>query len=237
MTKANTGIWEFTIKHFTLYRMNTYLRSSLGNYERAVALYRWNCELASAYWEAIAYIEVALRNLLDRKMTQRQISLGRSTHWIFDDNYELGRSKDQNVVSTQPFKEIADAMRRVRKNGKPLTPDQIISELSFGFWHQLVSKKQLFLWPELASGFVNAPSRRQSYISNLTLEIRDLRNRIGHHHRLGDDAIESGFKFINQLAGSIDEELVAWIGSNSRINNLLKTNPIKFATKKEEKIK
>ena len=113
MTKANTGIWEFTIKHFTLHRMNTYLRSSLGNYERAAELYRWNSELASAYWEAIAYIEVALRNLLDRKMTQRQISMGRSTHWIFDDDHELGRSRDPNLVSTQPFKEIADAMRRV----------------------------------------------------------------------------------------------------------------------------
>ena len=164
MTKANTGIWEFTIKHFTLYRMNTYLRSSLGSYERAVALYRWNSELASAYWEAIAYIEVALRNLLDRKMTQRQISLGRSTHWIFDDSYELGRSKDPKVVPTQPFKEISDAMRRVRKNGKPLTPDQIISKLSFGF---------------------------------------------------------------NQLAGSIDEELVSWIGYNSRINQLIKNYPMK----------
>ena len=143
MTKANTGNWEFTIKHFTLYRMNTYLRSSLGNYERAVALYRWN------------------------------------------------------------------------------------SELSFGFWHQLVSKRQLFLWPELASGFVNAPSRRQSYISNLTLEIRDLRNRIGHHHRLGVDAVESGFQIINQLAGSIDKELVEWIGSNSRINQLVENHPMK----------
>jgi hypothetical protein len=187
MTKANTGIWEFTIKHFTLYRMNTYLRSSLGNNERAVALYRWNSELASAYWEAIAYIEVALRNLLDRKMTQRQISLGRSTHWIFDDIYELGRSKDPNIVS----------------------------------------KKQLFLWPELASGFLNAPSRRQSYFSNLTLEIRDLRNRIGHHHRLGVDAVESGFKIINQLAGLIDEELVVWIESGSRINQLIENHPMK----------
>jgi|GEM_PF-840514 len=233
MTKANTGIWEFTIKHFTLYRMNTYLRSSLGNYERAVALYRWNSELASAYWEAIAYIEVALRNLLDRKMTQRQIFLGRGRHWIFDDNYELGRSKDPSMAPSQPFKEIADAMGRVRKNRKPLTPDQIISELSFGFWHQLVSKKQLFLWPELASGFVNAPSRRQSYISNLTLDIRDLRNRIGHHHRLGSNAIENGFHIINQLADSIDRDLVVWIGSNSRINELLKTNPMNVAPEHE----
>jgi len=77
MTKANTGIWEFTIKHFTLYRMNTYLRSSLGNYERAVALYRWNSELASAYWEAIAYIEVALRNLLEGKNDAASDFLGK----------------------------------------------------------------------------------------------------------------------------------------------------------------
>lgn len=158
MTKVNKDLWEFTVKHFGKFRMDSFLRSSLGNRDQAVELYRWNSELASAYWEAIASIEVALRNLLNQKMTERQHSLDRDTHWIFDDHFELGRHKIVGEAPSQPFKEIADAMRRVRKNRKPMTPNQIISELSFGFWHQLVSKRQLFLWPELASGFPNAPS-------------------------------------------------------------------------------
>lgn len=225
MTKSNTELWEFTVKHFSVLRMNSYLRTMLGNREMAVQLYRWNSELAAAYWEAIAYVEVALRNLIDEKMTLRQHTLGRDTHWIFDDFFELGRSKNANEPPSQPYKEISDAMRRVRSNRKPMTPDQIISELSFGFWHQMLSKKQLFLWPGLASGFINAPSRSQSYISNLTFEIRNLRNRIGHHHRLDSHSAVFGFQLILQLARAIDEELAAWIVEGSRVDDLIKRIP------------
>ena len=198
-------------------RLAAYLTSCSNDTSCAVILYRRNVEVASAFWEAIAYVEVALRNLLDRKMTERQVELGRTAHWIFDDNYELGRSHSDTQAHRQPFKEISDAMGRVRKNRKPMTPSQIISELSFGFWHQLVSKRQLFLWPGLASGFINAPSRDQNYISGLTLEIRDLRNRIGHHHRLNEHSIDSGHLAIIKLAGAIDEDLLAWIMKDSRI--------------------
>jgi hypothetical protein len=225
MTKSKAEMWEFTIRHFSAPRMNSYFRTMFGNREMAVQLYRWNSELASAYWEAIAYVEVALRNLIDEKMTLRQNSLGRDSHWIFDDFFELGRSKDSHEPPSQPFKEISDAMRRVRSNKKPMTPDQIISELSFGFWHQMLSKKQLFLWPGLASGFKNAPSRSQSYISNLTFEIRNLRNRIGHHHRLDSHSAIFNFELILQLARAIDEELAAWIVEGSRVDELLKSIP------------
>jgi hypothetical protein len=190
-----------------------------GNHEMAVQLYRWNSESASAYWEAIAYVEVALRNLIDEKMTLRQHSLGRDTHWIFDDFFELGRNQILGEPPTQPFKEISDAMRRVRSNRKPMTPDQIISELSFGFWHQMLSKKQLFLWPGLASGFINAPS------SSLTFEIRNLRNRIGHHHRLDSNSAVAGFQLILKLACAIDEDLAEWILKGSRVDELLKSLP------------
>ena len=166
-----------------------------------------------------------MRNLINEKMTLRQHSLGRNNHWIFDDFFELGRSKDSNEPPSQPFKEISDAMRRVRSNRKPMTPDQIISELSFGFWHQMLSKKQLFLWPGLASGFINAPSRSQSYISSLTFEIRNLRNRIGHHHRLDSHSAVFGFQLILQLARAIDEELATWIIEGSRVDELLKNIP------------
>ena len=227
MTKANEHLWEFAIETFSKWRMSTYLRSSDENTSIALELYRWNSELSSAYWEGIAYLEVALRNLLDKKMTQRQQILGRSQHWIFDDFSELGRARTSDTQDKQPFLEIVSAMRRVRKNRKPMTPDQIISELSFGFWHQLVSKKQLFLWPELASGFANAPSRNQNYISALTLEIRDLRNRIGHHHRLTAHSIDTGYLTIISLATAMNIQLAEWIEKDSRIKSLLQNQPMK----------
>ena len=227
MTKVKKDLWEFAVEHFSNFRMASYLASSLQEKAVAVEIYRWNTEVASAYWEAIAYVEVSLRNLLDKKMTQRHQLLGRSGHWIFDNYHELGRARIATETHSQPFREIAEAMNRVRKNGKPMKPAQIISELSFGFWHQLVSKRQLFLWPELASGFINAPSRDQNYISNLTFEVRELRNRIGHHHRLNQYSIRNGWQFIVKLAGAIDENLVDWITMNSRMQALMQNHPMK----------
>ncbi|CAB5119967.1 MAG: hypothetical protein F2954_05150 [Actinobacteria bacterium] len=64
-----------------------------------------------------------------------------------------------------------------------------------------------------------------SYISNLTFEIRNLRNRIGHHHRLDAHSAVFGFQLILQLARAIDEDLEAWIVEGSRVDELIKGIP------------
>ena len=162
MTKANEHLWEFAIDTFSKWRMSTYLRSSDENTSIALELYRWNSELSSAYWEGIAYLEVALRNLLDKKMTQRQQILGRSQHWIFDDFSELGRARTSDTQDKQPY-----------------------------------------------------------------LEIRDLRNRIGHHHRLTAHSIDTGYLTIISLATAMNIQLAEWIEKDSRIKSLLQNQPMK----------
>ncbi len=221
MTKVNDSLWTFAEEHFTSIRLSKYLGQAKGDQEQAVLLYRWNSELSAAVWEALGYLEVALRNLLDKKLTERHVKLGRSGHWILDDNFEFGRSPHASHKPNQPFFEVTGAIKRVERNRKRVTPDQIISELSFGFWNQLISKKHQFLWPDLASGFPNAPSRDQSYISNLTQDIRRIRNRIGHHHRLNPELAKNAEQIILQLAFSIDSQLVDWIEERSRISQLM----------------
>ncbi|CAB5119987.1 unannotated protein [freshwater metagenome] len=39
MTYSNTDSWEFSIKNFSALRMNSYLRTMVGNREMAVQLY------------------------------------------------------------------------------------------------------------------------------------------------------------------------------------------------------
>lgn len=81
-----------------------------------------------------------------------------SCHWIFDDNFELGREANGPSRHKQPYADVATAISRVRSNKIPLNSGQVISELSFGFWHQMASKRQSFLWPDLVAAFRNGPT-------------------------------------------------------------------------------
>jgi len=218
-------MWTFMERHFAHARLQSYLDECKGVEETAIRLYQWNSELSAAFWESIGYLEVALRNRIDRQLTVRNLKRGRTEHWIFDDHSELGRDKTTYGNHRQPYLEIDAAMRRVRKNGKQLNPGQIISEMSFGFWHQMVSKKQLFMWPDLAAGFPNLPNRNQGMIADLTQSTRIMRNRIGHHHRIWAIDVDRNYSDLLTLAGFIDKDLREWISVQSNIIEVLTRRP------------
>ena len=135
--------WAFYERHFAHARLQHYLTHTGGDQAAAMKLYRWNAAVSGAFWQSLAYFEVALRNALDARMIARHTAAGRPGHWVFDDARELGRDADGPRQHRQPYKDIAEAIRRVRRNQKPLSSGQIISEVSFGFWHQMGDRSQI----------------------------------------------------------------------------------------------
>ncbi len=206
-------------------RLAGYLAACGGDAGRAAALYQWNAELTAAVWVPLGHVEVALRNTIDQRLALRHRQLGRTGNWVFDDARELGRDARGRGHHAFPYSDIEAALRRVRRNSKPLTPDQIISEVSFGFWHQMVSAKQMRVWPGLASGFPYAPSRDQAHVRTLVSEIRDLRNRMGHHHRIWTLDVAARHERILTLAGFMDPELRVWIEARSAVFDVLARRP------------
>ncbi|MCS5718816.1 hypothetical protein N1027_11790 [Herbiconiux sp. CPCC 205763] len=150
---------------------------------------------------------------------------GRSGHWIFDDAFELGRDANWPPRLKQPYLDVSTAIGRVRRNGMPVSPDQVISELPFGFWHQMVSKRQSFLWPDLVAAFPNSPNRSQAAIHDPVVRLRTFRNRIGHHHRICSFDIAGRYADILTIAAYLDTDLSAWIDARSRVARLLGTRP------------
>lgn len=211
--------------HFTAPRLHNYLMECKGDKGKAILLYRWNSELSAAFWESIGYLEVAFRNRIDHQLTVRHLEHGRTGHWIFDDYFELGRDRTVSGNHRQPYLEINAAINRVLNNGKELSAGQIISEMSFGFWHQLVSKKQLYLWPDIVTGFPRLQGRSQGLITDLTQSIRATRNRIGHHHRIWAGDVDKNYLDLLTLAGFIDEDLREWISMRSAVSEVLARRP------------
>lgn len=223
---SNSEPWGLFQSHFGHARLRHYLDEYDGDTTRAMQLYEWNAELSAAFWEPLGHLEVALRNTIDCQMSARHNDLGRAGHWIYDDAQELGRDRGRgNYKHKYPYVDINTAIARVKKNNKPLDPGQVISEVSFGFWHQMVSKSQMFLWPDIASGFPYMKGRSQAPVSDIVSSLREFRNRVGHHHRIWALDVSQKYDQIVSLAGYIDPALAAWIEQQSRVREVVARRP------------
>lgn len=217
--------WQFYERHFAQERLRHYLNDCNGDQALAAELYRWNSAVSGAFWEGLSYFEVSIRNAIDARMSARHAKKGRTGHWIFDDARELGRDRFGVGNHQQPYLDVDRAKKRVSHNGMPMTAGQVMSELSFGFWHQMVSKKQKFLWPDLASAFPHAPNRAQPTVHDPVQRLRDLRNRVGHHHRVWSLNLAALHDDMLDVAGYVDPDLRTFVAGRSRVPMLLSNQP------------
>ena len=212
--------------HISEPRLRQYLGQFGGDKDRALNLYRWNAQLATAFFVDLGHLEVGLRNALDARMQARHIARGLTGTWLEDPRGELGRDFSGARKHRQPYRDVATARDRVRNNHKPYSHGQVLSETSFGLWHQLVSKKWTNLWPDLADAFPHAPDRARDTVAVPVSDLRDLRNRIGHHHRIWPLGCAQLHGQLLDVSGYIDPELRNWIEAGSVVPTLLLASPI-----------
>jgi hypothetical protein len=147
----------------------------------AVELYRWNAELAGAFWESLGHVEVLLRYTLAERLASGQEPLGHPLSWLVE---------GATGLDPRGYDDIVKARGRVRAKKKAPTGAQIISELGFGFWRFLVARRyQGELWPDLASGFHYAPIRSRSTLEDPIVRLHDFRNRLAHHQRIWSEPV------------------------------------------------
>lgn len=217
--KSQSLQWEFYERHFAAARMAHYLKEFDGDQTKAKALYGWNNEISAGFWEVLAYLEVALRNTIDRQMTARRQAAGDNQHWLMGENLNLIQ------LNSRLGKDLEEAKRRVFQNGKELTGEQMLSELSFNFWTLMVANRTKRYWPDLAGGFIGLPNRNSKELSELLNEVRNFRNRIGHHHRIWNFDLDAMNQKIQRLALFIDPTFAEWLLEKSRVEEILKSRP------------
>ncbi|MHB1808720.1 MAG: hypothetical protein ACYCU0_05415 [Solirubrobacteraceae bacterium] len=217
MTSSRLHLSPSDLKRlFSAERLSTYIAHCRGDFAAALEMYRWNSAITAAFWEPIGHLEVALRNTLANRLQERHHRLERSGSWLDDPVGELsGRARQ----------DIAGARDRVRQKGKRASDGQTISELSFGFWRFLITKKLTRLWPDLASGFPHAPDRRRETIEAPLARLHVFRNRLAHHQRVWSHAPEERYQDLLALASFIDPALPAWIEATSKVHSTLDAKP------------
>lgn len=174
--------------------------------------------MTGALWEAMGYLEVALRNTLASRLARRHRRLGRPGNWLDDPAGEL---------DVQARDDIGAARRRVQRNRKPLTFDQVISELGFGFWRYLLARRYATtLWPDLAGGFPHSPDRNRATIDAPVRKLHLLRNRLAHHQRIWTEPLTSQWAHIATILGYINTDYATWATGSSRVPRLLTGCPV-----------
>ena len=83
----------------------------------------------------------------------------------------------------------------------------------------------MFLWPDLASAFPHPPNRDQSTIQQPVAQLREFRNRLGHHHRVWSEDVQARYNDLLAVASYIDPDLRPFINERSTVPELITTQP------------
>jgi len=170
-------------------------RSQSGDDLETAANYLWNVALAESLFCSLNAVEVALRNALHVTLTQHF-----GTPAWFDRRGLLEEAQRANILQVK---------QRIQNYGDSVTPDRIVSELTFGFWVVILSRNyDARLWQgqnaaPLKNAFLRIPKnkRQRQTIHQQFNEIRELRNRVFHYEPIFDD------KRLNSRHGEIKRGL------------------------------
>lgn len=113
----------------------------------------------------------------------------------------------------------------MRRKGKRPSESQTISELGFGFWRFLITRRHTALWPDLASAFPGAPDRRRETVEEPVARLHELRNRIAHHQRIWNRDLAARYADVLLVAGYLDAGLPAWIARSCAVPALVRVRP------------
>jgi abortive infection bacteriophage resistance protein len=175
-------------------RLTRYLKATGHDLPRALQLYEHNVALSEALYGLLHGLEVAIRNVV---------------HHTLAAGYRTPAWYDRAPLTPYWKDQVDDAKRRA---GAGATPGKIIAELTFGFWVELLSKRNknhLWIGRGLKNAFPNTNLDR-SDIHDRLKTVQLLRNRIAHHEPVltSNERLYAGHNFI-----TIPEllECVEWV--------------------------
>lgn len=174
-------------------RFEPYLVAAGGDAGAAVELEWWNLEVAAAFVVPLNRLELALRNALHPVLCTR---FRRSDWWYSAPLDENGRRK------------VAEAKRAlVRLQGRPEVADDLVAQLTFGFWISLVSSTyHRTLWVPALHRVFPGVARRELHEDLRNVLV--LRNRIMHHEPIHHRHLEADHATVYRLLEHLSPAIV-----------------------------
>lgn len=150
--------------------------------------------------------------------------------------------------------QVKMAIDEIAKTSKLITPNRVISGLSFGFWTMLLTRyyenpqgaHKTLLWPHLTrTVFPNAPAHyERKEICDQFYRIKELRNRLSHHEAIWkfhhDDPKTGKPDYANPVYGAqascsllrkhYDDilDMIGWMNPDRKVNFLSHSANLRF---------
>lgn len=222
-------------------RFEKYFAAASGNTENAIALYRWNTQLAGAFHSQLSYFEVLTRNSINaalqtwnyKECGYRDWSL---EHQSADLLYKMLNQPMRQARKRAKKESSNRGKEHVRKNA-PLNHDDIIAQLTLGNWSNLFGEAHpdhkanaKLLWRDcLHTAFphVDSNDRSREDIGRKLERLRRLRNRVSHQENLLGTNVRSRLNDILTVLGAIDPCYPGWAMVGSQVRRIAREDPRK----------
>ena len=200
-------------------RLRTYLDAVGGDRVEAVRLYAWNTAISGAFYGPLQGLEVALRNAMHDRLTERY-----GPAWY--DNAKAGL--DRGAVAR-----VAGAKSELARDGYGDDPARVVAALSFGFWVSLSgsggrtdtghkANYEMTLWRPVVRGvFAHRATLTRKQAHRPLNALRTLRNRIAHHEPIFLRNLNVDYQRILDVVGWISAETRSWIEHHSRVPEVM----------------
>ncbi|MGH1979075.1 Abi family protein [Rothia sp. L_38] len=209
-------------------RFEQYLVAANRDYSAAKELYAWNTRISGAFYELLSYVEVSLRNAVDKVLKEYEppasVVVNSNKSWWFSNPAFL---KDAHLKFADTA--VGHLQRNDRTKKYNYSRDKIISSITFGLWEEIFSKDYENIFRQhLVYAF---PDRRLTDIKmrkdvlERVSSLRLLRNRIAHHQHIFHLPLEERFDQAIEIITAIDKDFADWVESNSQVKYLLSERP------------
>jgi hypothetical protein len=193
-------------------RLSRYLVDRRGSQVEALRLYSWNIEASAALLGAYAALEVGVRNAMHERLGE---IFARADWW------EGARLQPAERAQIDAARSYLDTRKRAG-----WSTGHVVAELRPSFWEALLANRyHAALWERgLAGAFPYYCGRRAALRERLE-RLRLLRNRAAHHEPIFARDLMVDHLYMCELAGFIDPDLQGWIGSHSRLPDVIANRP------------
>lgn len=213
MTPAETAVIE---RRISPERLAPYRAAVGGDLGRAVELYWWNAEAASAFWTLLGHLEVLVRNSMHEQLTDLSVRMSGDAAWY---------SVLEHLFNWQTAQDIATARHRATAGGRPEAAGRVVAELPMGFWRFLLaSRYERTLWRTCLHKAFPGQGRRRA-VSDKLAGLHQLRNRIAHHEPVHNRPLAALHADALEIADWVCPTTGTWISAQSAVIGLLARKP------------
>ena len=184
-----------------------YISKSRLQYYSSLKEYKKNILLSKNFYIPLSILEVSLKNSLDDYFIK---TIG--IDWLFDKSF----IKPQLQLKIDNAIKILNQNNKLYAKNKQLNHNNLVSELSFGFWMMLLKKpyQQYLRYSDLKQIFPNLPSKKDKSINRHFVftklnNIRLFRNKVFHHDKITSKTeYQNMMDEIYEVLSCFDDEIV-----------------------------